>query len=121
MSVAIIKEKLNASFLDLRDTYLKAYEKAKLAGSSSLQFKCIKLLKQTEDMFKIECEETQRIFSSLSANEKTGDEGEQESSDENSNEEGSDEDDEDDRSLSFSSESDDSLLWRQLYLGYLSI
>ena len=115
LNVAIIKEKLNASFEDLQATYSKAYEKAKLTGNSSLQFKCIKLLKQTEDMFKVECEETQRIFSSLSQNEKTSDDDEMES-DENSNEDGSEVDD-DDRSLSFSSES--KLFFHQNFISTL--
>ena len=117
LNIALLKEKLHAEFDELKQLYTKAYEKAREASNTQLQLRTMNLLKDSQKLYGLSFEDTQRKINSLveinkiralsssdldeNSNSCQGGEGSEDENDEN------EDDDENNESLVFSSDSDE--------------
>jgi hypothetical protein len=97
---------LNADFNEIKENYTKALETAKSFNDSSLryQLKVLKMLKDTQLTYGVNCDEINKTIKSINEIRKIKNEDSSESDD--SNEDNDDEENPGDESISFSSDSD---------------
>jgi NF-kappa-B inhibitor-like protein 2 len=108
LNIAILKEKVQVEFEQLENIFKRAHEKAKEASNIQLQLKTMNLLRESQKLYRIDCEGTTKIINSLVEINKIKSNQSEESEKGTSDEDESEKDDnEDAESLVFSSDSDE--------------
>ncbi len=104
LNIALLKEKLHMEFDEIERVYSRAYEKAKEASNAQLEYKTLNLLKDSQKLYGISCEDTERKIKSLNETAKF-------SLDENSNSGQGSSDQDDDEEEEGENENDESLIF----------